>query len=167
MQQTGDNMGIGTDGLMGGGMADGGTTATDGMSTTTDIIATTGTSVPTDTRASNSYTVYEIDPWTLGEDYSSYYPNGLVVPVNAIIAWSWGNATHGVYKIPTEECPTTFQNGLNGMEAIQEPVNGLGPGGAKITVSYTVKKPGVYYFACPVGSGSHCRRGMKVKVTAK
>ncbi|KAG7669572.1 hypothetical protein Ndes2526B_g05912 [Nannochloris sp. 'desiccata'] len=116
----------------------------------------------------NVFLVLTIRPWSLGQNYSRLYPgpDGLVVPVGAVLAWTWGNATHGVYRIPSEECPRTFTDGLNGMEAIQEPVNGLSISGRTITVTYVVEQAGVYYFACPVGGGQHCRRGMKLKVTA-
>ncbi len=92
-------------------------------------------------------------------------PDGLVVPVNAILAFVWGNATHGVYRIPTPKCPPVFRDGLNGMESIQEPIRGLRVAGPTITVTYDVSAPGVYYFACPVNK--HCQKGMLLKVTAK
>ena len=130
--------------------------------TTTSAAGTT----PSTAVGLNDFKVFRIRPWGLCQNYSLLYPEptGLSVPVGAFIAFQWGNATHGVYKIPSAQCPTKFQNGLNGMEAIQEPVNGLSSAG-QILVTYIVKKPGVYYFACPVDA--HCQRGMKVKVTAK
>jgi len=116
----------------------------------------------------NVFNFYLI-PWELGIDYSLFYrgedgEDGIVLPVGTTLAWSWGDDVHGVYRIPTEECPNTFRDGLNGMEAIQEPVNGLSRSG-DITVLYNLDEAGVYYFACPVGKGLHCLLGMKIKVT--
>lgn len=96
-----------------------------------------------------------VDYWT---GPGVVYPDS-TAKVGETITFNWpAGEDHGVYLIPSDACPPTFQNGVNGQEAIKEGV--VGPAEA----TYTFTRPGVYWFACPVDE--HCAAGgMKLKVT--
>ena len=94
----------------------------------------------------------EINPWVLGRTYPEE-----TASVGNTITFTWPEAVHGLYRLPTADCPSTFQNGLNGQESLSEGVQG------PKSATYTFQQPGTYWFACPVDS--HCLAGMHVKVT--
>ena len=93
-----------------------------------------------------------IDPWTLGQNYAEK-----TATVGSTITFTWTAGTHGVYRIPDKNCPTTFANGQNEVSEVMAPT----PGPTSAMFKFT--EPGVYWFACPVDG--HCDGGMKVKVT--
>lgn len=126
----------------GGGTTGGGTTAVSGGTAAAGAGATT----------TGGGRTIAISPWELGQNFADQ-----TASVGDTITFTWPSAVHGVYRIPTGECPSTFSAGQNGQESIQEPAEG------PKTVSYTFQTAGTYWFACPVDQ--HCQGGLKVKVT--
>ncbi|KAG7670335.1 hypothetical protein Ndes2526B_g00085 [Nannochloris sp. 'desiccata'] len=70
------------------------------------------------------------------------------------VTFTW-LGTHGVVKIPTEECPTSF--------ASNPEVTVLAPETAEGTYVWTATEPGVTWVTCQVGS--HCANGQKIGIT--
>ena len=136
----------GTSGGTTGGTTEGATGGTTGTTTTTTGGTTSGGG------GGGGGGNITIDPWNLGQNYADQTSS-----VGSTITFKWEQATHGVYHIPSGDCPSTFQNGLNGQEEIHAPAP------APQTVTYTFSKAGTYWFACPVDG--HCNAGMKFKVT--
>ncbi|EIE26336.1 hypothetical protein COCSUDRAFT_58873 [Coccomyxa subellipsoidea C-169] len=93
--------------------------------------------------------IYAIDPWSLGKSYAP-----LTVAASSRIRFNW-NSRHGVYRIPSGSCPSSFSPG-NGIIALAPASNG----GSFTTPPLS---PGVYWYACPVPT--HCPSGMIFKVT--
>lgn len=88
-----------------------------------------------------------IDPWKIQS-----YPEK-TAKVGDKIDFKW-SGRHGVWKIPSGQCPSSFTVG-NGLEEI---IGATNDGSA----SYTFNTPGTYWFACPVSG--HCDAGMVQKV---
>ena len=132
-------------------MTGGGTTTAAGQTTATGGgTAAAGGGATSSTGGGKTLT---ISPWILGQNFADQ-----TASVGDTIQFSWpANEFHGVYRIPSGTCPSSFTAGQNGQESIQEPANG------PQTVSYTFQSAGTYWFTCPVDS--HCQGGLKVKVT--
>lgn len=92
-----------------------------------------------------------IDPWTLGQNFADR-----TASVGDTVTFTWDQGNHGVYRIPSGECPPSFEDGQNGQNEIQAAVPG------PMTVTYTFEESGTYWFACPVDG--HCDGGMLFKV---
>jgi len=92
-----------------------------------------------------------IDPWTLGQNFADR-----TASVGDTITFTWDSGRHGVYRIPSGNCPSTFEDGRNGQVEIQAATSG------PQTVTYTFENSGTYWFACPVDG--HCDAGMLFKV---
>jgi plastocyanin len=135
-----------TTGMTGGG--GGGETGTTGGTMTTGGTTTTTTGGGGG-GGSGSFT---IDPWMLGQNYGDR-----TASVGDTATFVWQQGTHGLYRLSTADCPSTFSNGQNGQLEIQAPTAG------PKTATYTFQQSGTYWFACPVDG--HCNAGMHFKVT--
>jgi plastocyanin len=92
-----------------------------------------------------------IDPWTLGQNFADR-----TASVGDTITFTWNKGLHGVYLIPSGDCPSSFDESQNGQTEIQAAASG------PQTVTYTFDDSGTYWFACPVDG--HCDAGMLFKV---
>jgi plastocyanin len=95
---------------------------------------------------------FTIDPWALGQNYADRQ-----VSVGDTATFSWTQGTHGVFLLIGSSCPSTFQDGQNGMKEIAAATPG------PKTVTYTFQESGTFWFACPVDR--HCQAGMLFQVT--
>ncbi|BDA41107.1 hypothetical protein COCOBI_01-7620 [Coccomyxa sp. Obi] len=87
--------------------------------------------------------VYVIDPWALGMKY----PPVKLAP-NTVVKFNWkGLGKHGVYRIPTGECPIEFKHKPS--EGIIE-LAPITDGGEYTTMPLA---PGTYWHACPRSPG--------------
>ncbi|KAL3141588.1 hypothetical protein ABBQ32_004830 [Trebouxia sp. C0010 RCD-2024] len=93
-----------------------------------------------------------VSPWV---NHVVYAP--LSVPLGSQLNFVW-SGVHGVYLIPTNQCPAAFPPGPNELHPVSAPasVNNM--------LSVNLTTPGVFYFACQVGD--HCvEDGQKLIVT--
>lgn len=93
-----------------------------------------------------------VNPWMLNQNFGDQ-----AAKVGDTITFTWPQATHGVYILPSGQCPSTFQDGHNGQQEIQA----AAPGPKSVTYTFNAAK--TYWFACPVDG--HCAAGMLFKVT--
>lgn len=78
----------------------------------------------------------------------------ITVAVNDTVTFKW-IGEHGVAKIASEQCPTTFDNNPD--------VTVLAPSVRGGTYVWTAKDKGVFWLAC--NEGNHCSRGQKIEIT--
>ncbi|KAL3155077.1 hypothetical protein ABBQ38_011141 [Trebouxia sp. C0009 RCD-2024] len=104
---------------------------------------------PADPAATYNVTV---SPWV---NHRVYAP--LSVPLGSQLNFVW-SGVHGVYLIPTNQCPAEFPPGPNELHPVSA------PGSVNNMLSVNLTSPGVFYFACQVGD--HCvEDGQKLIVT--
>ena len=89
-----------------------------------------------------------VDPWTLGGNYEGTFQT----KVGKTITFVWPSALHGVDRIESSSCPSSFENA--------EVVGPVSDGGR---ATYTFNSPGDCWFACPVDG--HCDQGMFIHAT--
>lgn len=80
----------------------------------------------------------------------------LTVAPGDTVTFSW-EGLHGVVKIPTGECPESFED--------NEEVTVLAPETVGGTYVWTAGEPGTVWVACPVGL--HCVNGQNIKITVE
>jgi plastocyanin len=130
----------------------GGGGTTEGETTTeVPLSGVTGGATGTTSAITSTAEGLSVNPWMLNQNFGDQ-----TVTVGQQITFTWPQGNHGVYVIPSRDCPTTFQDGQNGQKEIQAGVQG------PKTVNYTFEQAGTVWFACPVDG--HCD-GMKFKVT--
>ncbi|PSC67893.1 mavicyanin-like [Micractinium conductrix] len=104
------------------------------------------------TESSQAGGAVTVDPWKIPDHGSPYADRQAKVGDSVTFKWS---GTHGVYSIPSGDCPEKFEDKAPLKEIAAPKDDGEG------TVKFDQK--GTRWYACPVDG--HCDAGMKIKFT--